>query len=273
MAFSSLNVREQIVKTVVRSGNGGAVWVPKNWLGQEVVVILPQKPELETKEKIINLLEPYLKDITSVFIYGSYARKEQTKESDVDLMIISEKPLKLNIKDPKLEITVFELDKLKKAIEKYPVMYHQIVQEAEPLINGHVLDELKGIKIKNKNFIGYINETQEHIKSSKELLELDRLDGSLVKSYSAVYSIILRLRGIFIMKCIISRSKFSNKSFRKWIMGKGVGNAEFSQFYDIYRGVRDNKKIKNVSIKISSAEKLLNIAEKELSSVEAKVNG
>ena len=48
----NLAVREQIVKTVVKSGNGGAVWVPKDWLGQEVVVILPQKPKLEVKEKI-----------------------------------------------------------------------------------------------------------------------------------------------------------------------------------------------------------------------------
>ena len=71
MINSNLSIREQIVKTVVRSGNGGAVWVPKNWLGQEVIVILPQKPKLDVKERIIRLLEPYLKDVISVFIYGS----------------------------------------------------------------------------------------------------------------------------------------------------------------------------------------------------------
>ena len=128
MEFSKLPIKEQLVKRVVRSGNGGAVWVPKDWLGQEVIVILPQKPKLELKERIIHLLEPYLKDIIAVFIYGSYARHEETKESDIDVVVITEKPLKINIKEPKLEINVFELDKFKKAIEKHPVMYYQIVQ-------------------------------------------------------------------------------------------------------------------------------------------------
>src|SRR3989344_7708409 len=131
MEFSKLPIKEQLVKTVVRSGNGGAVWVPKNWLGQEVIVILPQKPKLDVKERIIRLLEPYLKDIISVFIYGSYARHEETKDSDIDVMVITENPVKISIKEPKLEITVFELEKFKKIIEKYPVMYCQMVKEAE----------------------------------------------------------------------------------------------------------------------------------------------
>src|SRR3989338_7348484 len=105
MIHGGLSVREQIVKTVVRSGNGGAIWVPKDWLGQEVVVILPQKPKFELREKIIHLLEPYLKDITAVFIYGSYARHEEKKDSDIDVAVITENPLKINIKEPKLELT------------------------------------------------------------------------------------------------------------------------------------------------------------------------
>ena len=214
MTFKNLSIREQIVKTVVKSGNGGAVWVPKNWLGQEVVVILPQKPKLEIREKVIHLLEPYLKDIVSVFIYGSYARHEETKYSDIDVMVITEKPVKINIKEPKLEIITFELEKLKKAIEKYPVMYYQMVNEAEPLINSYILEDLKEIKIDKENFKDYLNETKEHIKSSKELLELDKLDGEFIKSYSVLYSIILRLRGVFIIKCFLNKEKFSNKNFK-----------------------------------------------------------
>ena len=270
MKLDNLDIREQIVKTVVKSGNGGAVWVPKDWLGQEVVVILPQKPKLEVREKIIHLLEPYLKDIISVFIYGSYARHEETKESDVDVMVITEKPIKINIKEPKLELTAFELHKLKKAIEKQPVMYYQIVQEAEPLINAHVLEELKNIKLENKNFKDYINQTKEHVKSSKELLDLDKLDGEFVRSYSILYSAILRLRGIFIVRCILSKENFSNKNFKKWLIGEGINNDEFEYFYSTYRAIRDNKKIKDVKIKIPSAEKLLNILEKELKHIETK---
>ncbi len=272
MDFSKLSIREQIIKTVVKSGNGGAVWVPKNWLGQEVIVILPQKPKLEIKEKIIHLLEPYLKDIISVFIYGSYARHEETKDSDIDVMVITEKPIKININEPKLELTVFELVKFKKAIEKHPVMYYQITQESEPLINSQILEELKEIKIKKENFKDYLDETKEHIKSSKELIELDKLDFEYVSSYSAIYSIILRLRGIFIISCIMNKYRFSNKEFRKWIIKESISDSEFKSAYEIYVAIRDNKKI-STKIKVPIAEKLLNILEKELRYIEAKLYG
>jgi len=272
MILNNLSIREQIVKTVVKSGNGGAVWVPKNWLGQEVVVILPQKPKLELRESIIHLLEPYLKDIISVFIYGSYARHEDTKDSDIDIMVITEKPVKINIKEPKLEITVFEFDKFKKAIEKYPVMYYQMVQGAEPLINSNILEELKEIQINKENFKNYLNETKEHVKSSKEFLELDKLDSESIKSYSVLYSTILRLKGVFIIKCISSKDNFSNKKFKKWLTKQGISNNEFEHAYSAYREVRDNKKV-NIDIKISIAEKLLNILEKELSHIWAEIYG
>ena len=274
MEIQKLAIKEQLVKTVVKSGNGGAVWVPKDWLGQEVIVILPDKPKLDPKEKVIHLLEPYLKDVIAVFIYGSYARHEETKKSDIDVMVITKgKPLKIEIKEPSLELTTFELDKFKKIIEKYPVMYYQIVQEAEPLINAYILDELKNIKVGNKNFKIYLDETKEHIKSNKELIELDKLDSEYVKSYSVIYSMILRLRGTFIVKCILNKEKFSNKSFQEWLIQHGITNREFEQCYEIYSLIRDNRNIKNKKIKISLVQKLLNILVKETGLLEDKLYG
>ena len=171
-----------------------------------------------------------------------------------------------------MEITAFELKKFREAIEKYPVMYYQIAQEAEPLINSNSLEELKEIKINEENFKGYLNETKEHAKSNKEFLELDKLSGELVKSYSVLYSTILRLRGIFIIKCILNKEKFSNKHFKKWLIKNGISAGEFKQFYSIYTAIRDNEKISH-KIKISAAEKLLNILEKKLNNIEAKIYG
>ena len=107
-----MSVKEQIVKTVVKSGNGGAVWVPKNWLGQEVVVILPDKPKISLKEKIIHILEPHLKEIAALAIYGSYARNEQTEDSDIDILVIAaNKCLKLSFKEKRIEITSLTIEK------------------------------------------------------------------------------------------------------------------------------------------------------------------
>ena len=274
MEIQKLAVREQIVKTVVKSGNGGAVWVPKDWMWKEVVVILPERPKLNLKERIVHLLEPYLKDVICVGIYGSYARNEQEKESDVDVLVVTkDKDIRLDFKSEGLDTISLPIDKLKKAIEKYPIYYYQIVQEARPLINSFILEELKNAEIHRKNFKGYLKETREHIKSSRELLELDRLDYSYLKSYSAVYSVFLRLKGLFIAKCILNKNIFSSQKFRKWVIGKGLSIAEFEDCYKAYRLVRDGKNANKPKIKIDVAEKALNILEKELKILEARIYG
>ncbi len=265
MKIENLSVKEQIVKQVVKSGNGGAVWVPKDWLGEEVIVIRPEKQRLEPREMILHLLEPYLKDIISVGICGSYARKEQTKESDIDALVITkDKRLKLNFKDYGVDATVIPLDKIGKIIKKYPVVYYQMIREAEPLINSYVLNEIKGIKINKSSFETYLKETEEHIKSNAELLELDKLDSIYLKSYSVLYSIILRLRGLFIIKCILKNIFFSNKQFKKWLIGEGITIQEHDNAFKIYRLVRDDKADKKLRIGIGVVEKLLNLLGKEL---------
>lgn len=274
MNAQQLAVKEQIVKTVVKSGNGGAVWVPKDWLGEEVVVILPKKPRLSIKENVIRLLEPYLKDIMAVGIYGSYARNEQTSESDIDVLVITgDKKISLNFKKGKFDIVSFMLDKFKIAIKKYPVIYYQIAQEAAPLINAHAFWELKNIKIGKESFKSYLNETDDHLKSSRELLELDKIDGAYLKSYSVLYSAILRLRGLFIINCILNNDNFLNKAFKHHLLSSGLTLSEFEDSYKAYRLIRDNKAIKNLQIMTSAAEKVLNTLGKEVRRLEARVYG
>lgn len=272
MELRQLAAKEQLVKTVVRSGNGGAVWVPKSWLGQEVVIILPEKPRLGLKERIVHLLEPYLKDVISVGIYGSYARNEQEKDSDIDVLAVtSEKRMK--IKEGNVEITSLPIDKLKSAIQKYPTMYHQMVREAVPLINALVLEDLKSIKVKKENFMPYLRETREHGKSNREFLELDKLDGPYLASYSVMYSAMLRLRGLFIMKCILEKGRFSNRNFKSWLKAKGVRLHEYESCYHAYRLMRDGRDAKSLKISVETAEKLLAILHNELDYLEAQVNG
>lgn len=273
MQTSKTAIREQVVKTVVRSGNGGAVWVPKSWLGEEVVVMLPEKPRLDLREKAMRLLGPHLKDVVSAGIYGSYARNEQTRDSDIDILVITrDKDIKLGFRGGKIEIVSFPIDKLKAAIEKYPAVYYQMVQEAVPLINAPVLEELKNIMPNKENFKGYLKDTEEHLKSSKELLELDKLDGIQLKSYSVLYSSLLRLRGLFIIKCILNIDGFSIRKLKKWLLSLGLSRQEFEDSYNVYRLIRDNRSSKRARIRILTAEKLLGMLDKELRELEARIN-
>ncbi len=139
------------------------------------------------------------------------------------LVITKDKNLRLNFKKEKIEITSFPIDKFKKAIEKYPAIYYQII------------------------------------------------DNVYLKSYSVLYSSILRLRGLFIIECMLSTAKFSNKKFKNRIIS--LGRKEFENCHKAYRLIRDNMPIKSLRIRVNVAEKTLAILEKETGLVEGQING
>ena len=269
MIKQEFTIREQLVKPVVKSGNGGAVWVPKDWLGQEVIVILPERPRISLKQKILQKLEPCLHDVLGVYIYGSYARDEQTPESDIDVLVVTKEKTP-QMHEPGLEFTILPLERIKKAIQKSPEMYYTMVQEAKAIINAPLLAELQEIQPDKKAFTSYLMQTREHIKSSKQILEIDKQESNNLKSYSVIYSTTLRLRGVFIIQCILGKKKFSRISFRKWLDKKSINKAEFRKAYEAFRAVRDNKKPKQ-KIPIELAEKLIRVLEEETTKLKGKI--
>ena len=254
-------VKEQLRKRVARSGNSGAVWVPKDWLGEEIIVTRLETKKLSIEEEIIDILIPHLRDISAVFLYGSYARNEENMDSDVDVLVIAKN--KFTIINKKFDIDVIEEAKTKNAA-KNDVFFYSVLHEARPIFNSILLEELKQIKFDSSKFIKWFKDsTEDSIKSIKELIDLDKLDGDYVISDSTLYSLILRLRGVFLINCIIKRKKFSNRSFKKWITAY-IPDYELKKMYDVYRSVRDNKKILRVKIKMTNVEKLLGILQKEV---------
>ncbi|MDO8480699.1 MAG: DUF2080 family transposase-associated protein [Nanoarchaeota archaeon] len=255
-------IKEQLVKTVVKSGNGGAVWVPKAWLGEEVIVILPQKPRLEVRERVLRLLEPYLKDVLAVGIYGSYARKEQRIGSDVDVIVVTTGNVPILIKEKRMEILSIPLETLKKAIHAHPSTYFQPVREAEPLINGALFEELRHIRPSKEGIRAFIKETREHLKSSRELIELDRLDGEILQSSSVLYSTMLRLKGAYILRCALKAETFSSKGWKRWLLRGGLTGREFEMASAVYRAVRDSLSLPQ-NVPLPLGEKAVNILERE----------
>ena len=102
---------------------------------------------------------------------------------------------------------------------------------------------------------------------------MDKIDGICLKSYSALYSAMLRLRGLFIIKCVLKKNKFSNEKFKNRLIGQGLNIKEFEDSYKAYRLVRDDMAFKDLKINISVAEKVLNILEGELALLEAQIYG
>ena len=252
--------QEQIKKRVVPFGNGSIVYTPKNWIGREVIITLPKR---SLKEEIMEVIEPHLQDIQGVYLYGSYARKENEQESDVDLLIISDK--KFDIKKENYEILVISHEKIKGQIQNNPPFY-LIIKESIPIINKSLLDEIKKIKPNKRKIKWLIDDTKSILKINEGILELEDNE----KDFNPlIYSLILRLRLMYMIDCILKNKINTTKEFRLYAKNKGVKN--ILTMHNIYRNVRDNKKIK-CPIEKQEVKELLEIVKNETEKKSKEIN-
>jgi len=253
--------KEQIIRKVTEIGNGAHIFAPREWLDEEVLIVRLKK---SIKEEIIKLAYPHLDKIIAVFLYGSHARNEQTEKSDVDVVVISKEPFEL--KKENFDIVVIPENKIKKAIELNPILLYSVINEAKPIINGNYLEILKREKIELKYFKNYIEETKRLIKINKS--EISLYGGKEIAPNSVIYSLMLRLRGIFIIDKLMKKEKFSNLEFKSWIIKNS--EADYEKVYKIYSSLRDDKKEKNI-VPIAQAESLLSLLENETKRIENKI--
>ena len=87
--LKQFDVLEEIAKTVVPFGNGSIVYTPKKWIGEKVTVVLEARHR-DICTETIDALKPWLDKIEGIYLFGSHARNEQEKNSDVDILVISE---------------------------------------------------------------------------------------------------------------------------------------------------------------------------------------
>src|SRR3989344_5864914 len=77
------------LKEVRKWGNSAGILLPKELIGKQVKITIIDRT-LEIKKEVLNIIEPFLQDIIGVYLTGSYARGEETEESDIDILVISE---------------------------------------------------------------------------------------------------------------------------------------------------------------------------------------
>lgn len=251
---------EQLIKKASAIGNGAHIFVPKEWVGQEVVIV-----KSPLKEELIKILSPYLEHIIGVYLYGSYARGEQTEESDIDVLVIADKKFKIREKG-RFDIIVINKEIIDEAPKINPILWFSMLRDAKPIINEALLFEMQKKSIDIKLFQDFIKSTKESQKSNKELIELDKKTKDV--SSAVIYSLILRLRGIFLINKLLNNQKFNNELFRKWLINKT--KIDFNKVYKIYRAVRDDKKKIKIKITLEEEEKLYNLLESEIKKLEKK---
>lgn len=247
-----ITLKKRLVKDVADRGHSGGVYLPKSWVGQKVLI-----QPISVKEYILDVLSPYTEDIVGVYLYGSYARAEQTEESDIDILVISEK--KLPKKEGLANIERAAAEDIKRLIRSDPVTYYSIVQEALPIINAPLLKELKAVKPDRSSLKSYFEETKRALDICKGLLDTPCGDNSGV-----IYSLMLRLRGLFLARCILRGEKYSNKDLEAYAKGKGIDESTFEKLYAVYRASGDERPIPKKKIPVKHIRKLYEIDAKTL---------
>jgi len=249
----------ELLRNVARWGNGAGVLLPREWMGNQVKIIFIDRTS-EIKKESLSILELYLEDILGIYLVGSYARGEQEQDSDIDIIAIS-KETKKEIVSGKYNISLITFESAKKTLEKNPLLILPRLNEAKTILNKSLLKELKDTKIQKSSFRNFIEECERIIKINKGLIKLDKEQGNEHADSEIIYSLVLRLRGIFLANAILKKKEYSKKDFLKWI-NREINENEPEKVYNAYKAIRDNKKIK-ARIKIETAEKLIIFLEKE----------
>lgn len=243
--LSQPNIEEKILRRVILFGNGAHIFAPKDWAGEEV--ILSRIPEKPIEERIIEVLSPHLENIEGVFLYGSYARNEQTSESDIDILVIAEN--KISIKEEKYEIIVLQKENFEKAIKISPVLIYSALTEARPIINSKLLEKLrKKYKIQEKYIKEYLKQTNEIVKINEE--------------FPSLYSLMLRLKGIYIINQLLSEKKHFSKEFESDI-SKNAPEVDAEKIKNYKKDYKLNKR---------EADSLIELLKKRIKHLESRLN-
>src|SRR4030042_374431 len=98
----------ELIKNTIRVGNSAGVLLPKEFLNTQVKIVLQP---LNIEKDVLNILlkGKILPNVLGVYLVGSYARSEQTIESDIDVLIITDS-LNDRIKNGKYDLMLVSKD-------------------------------------------------------------------------------------------------------------------------------------------------------------------
>lgn len=250
---------EQLVRRAKIFGNGAHVFVPKDWVKQEVILI--KRPKKSVIERVIEIISPYLENIIGVYLYGSYARGEEREDSDIDLFVITNKDIR--IKSNGFEIQCIKEKVIDDIIKIEPLIFYSMLAEAKTIINSNLLEELrKKYKPKLKDFREFFESCKRVIEINKKFLDMDKKVGEYISGQAVPYSLILRLRGIFIIHSLLKGKKYSHIDFMKW-MEKNLIEIDFERVYKLYL-ISKNEKKEKIRVKISDLIKINEFLEREV---------
>ena len=247
------------IKKTVRAGNSSAVVLPKAWLNKEVRVELIKKTPKTILQETIDIVERHieLNKIIGIYIVGSYARAEEDRGSDIDVLIISSDVDIEMIHEGIYNILILSKELLRWKLKHDLLPIGAMLKEAKPLINSCYTNSIK-IKVTKRNVGWYMDTTQKKLQLIEKILK--RSDGKMDDKIS--YTLVLRIRTLHILQRLIEDQVYSKKDLIRLIARtSGSNNA-----YESYLRIKNNEKGKYSTSK-EEAEKLYTYLKNQLEDV------
>ena len=229
-------MEQHLIRKIVKVGNSAGVILPREWYGGEAKIELIEKP-LDIKNDILKILSPYLNSILGIYLVGSYARNEQTGRSDVDVLAITS-DIDKRVKSGKYDILMVSEEKLHHLLKKNILPLLPMIKEAKAILNSNLINEYFDISLNRDNLKFHIETTKSAMGVVKAYIDLCKEEGEKFVSDASAYSLILRLRGIYIVKCLIDRREYTNRDFLAFV--KKIAGSKDA--YDGYLRVKDETK-------------------------------
>ena len=230
------------IKKAVRAGNSSAVILPRAWLDKEVRVELAKKTRETMLAEVINILKSHIKleEVIGIYLTGSYARGEEKEDSDIDILVLTSSTDKEMISEGIYNILIVSESLIRQKLNQDLFPIGQMIKEAKPLINLSYLDSIEVIVTK-KNIKWYLDTTEEKLRLIKRIIDKARKANKKSLDARVAYTLVLRIRTLYIIKRLIEKKDYHNRDFLKILknVSKGTGA------YEGYLAVKNNLYEKN----------------------------
>ncbi len=241
-------MEQELIKPIVKVGNSAGVVLPKEWLGGKAKIKLVKKP-INIKKDVLEILAAYLYDVQGIYLVGSYAREEQTDKSDVDVLVITNKTNK-KIEQGKYNLILISKEQVENSLRNNVLPLLPMLKEAKVVLNAELIVGYKKTGLTKRNLKFHIETTKSAMRVDKESIEIKEEENESI-SDNIMYSLVLRLRELYIVDCLIKNKKLTTKGFLE-LVKTIVGSIEP---YNSYLRSKNKNKVKKV-VSVNEARKI-----------------
>jgi len=254
------------IKRAVKAGNSSAVILPRAWLNKEVRVELIKKDHKIILSEVIHILTKYLdlSNVISIYLTGSYARGDESKDSDIDILVITKDHGREAIQEGMYNILLVSEKLLQQKLKSDLLPIGQMIKEGKPLLNSKFLENIK-IKVTKDNVKWYLNTTEDKLRIIEKALQNNKTKTSKI-SDSLAYTLVLRIRTLYIIKKLIESKSYFKKDFIQIIKSISKSDNPYKSYLTIKQDEKDN-----YQTSLNEVERLYKYLKKQLSEIKGLI--